>query len=106
MLTFGDTEDLSNNIIKSWNDKKSIKIFARSIYNSDKHNVKINKSGKKSQIQVIAIGGCISDGSITQNNTSSSTTTSSDDRIKHNETNISNAINIISASILFLTSST
>jgi hypothetical protein len=95
MLTFGDTEDLSNNIIKSWNDKKSIKIFARSIYNSDKHNVKINKSGKKSQIQVIAIGGCISDGSITQNNTSSSTTTSSDDRIKHNETNISNAINII-----------
>ena len=104
-IKIDETENLSKNIISEWNSQKSIKIFARSIFNNVNNNVKLHTSQlslsqKKPTIEIICISNYDGQTKINTASTSSSgggTTNSntSDDRIKHNEVNITNGINII-----------
>ena len=81
-----------------------MKIFARSIYNSNNdvrlHISQLSSTVKKPNIEIISIAGCDCNGQLTTSNSGSSSnananTNTSDDRIKHNEKNILNGIDII-----------
>ena len=97
-----EVENLSKNIISEWNAPKSIKLFARSIFNSD-NNVRLNISQlsstiKKPNLEIICIAHYDGQTKVTTNtseNNSGATTSTSDDRIKHNEQKINNGISII-----------
>ena len=104
-IKIDEPENLSKNIISEWNSQKPIKIFARSIFNNVNNNVKLHTSQlslsqKKPTIEIVCISNYDGQTKINTTSTSSSgggTTNSntSDDRIKHNEVNITNGINII-----------
>jgi len=102
-IKIDSNENLSRNIL-NWIGEKTVKIFARSIYNSNNdvrlHISQLSSTVKKPNIEIISIAGCDCNGQLTTSNSGSSSnananTNTSDDRIKHNEKNILNGIDII-----------
>ena len=97
IIDLGTSTNISYNELFSWTNPKSIKLYARCFIDNSNYNVIAHKSQideedilKEPYFEII----CIGDYSEPSSSLVSSDTTS-DDRIKHNEQNITNALNII-----------
>ena len=93
IIKIGVNNDINQNKL-SWSGSKNITIYLRSIINNVKYKVTLhNEQGNVDlftipTLEVISIGNFDTSAVTTQS-------TSSDDRVKHNEVNITNAINVI-----------
>jgi hypothetical protein len=99
IIDLGTSTNISYNELFSWTNPKSIKLYARCLINDSNYNVIAHKSQlggengpilKEPYFKIICIGDYLE-----SSDTLVSGSTTSDDRIKHNEQNITNALSII-----------